>query len=84
VCDIAAPDVGKLVIFSFISLNLLNMSSISIEIVSKENSLEIKGLDSPPPEPELILLNATSLRSMSFSRFLARLRISRTTRILNY
>jgi len=77
VCIIAAPDVGKLVIFSFITPNLLSMSSISKLMVSKLNSLDIKGLDSPlDTEPELILLNATSFKSMSFSRFLARFRIS--------
>jgi hypothetical protein len=74
----AAPDVGRLVIFSLSSLSLLNMSSISIEIVSKLNSDEIRGEDSPLEiEPELILLRATSFKSMSFSRFLARFRISR-------
>lgn len=74
---IAAPETGRLVIFSFISLSLLNMSSISIEIVSKLNSLEISGLDSPlDMDPELILLSATSFKSISFSTFLARFRIS--------
>lgn len=77
VCIIAAPDVGKLVIFSFISLSLINMSSISSEKVSKENSDEINGEDSPLLKvPELILLNATNLTSISFSRLLAFFRIS--------
>lgn len=80
VCIIAAPDVGSPVIFSFISLSLLSMSSISKEMVSKLNSLDINGLDSLlDMEPELILLRATSFKSISFSRFLARFRISAAT-----
>lgn len=78
VCNIAAPEAGNVVIFSFISLSLLSMSSISNEIVSKLNSLDNNGiLDSLLDiEPELILLSATSFKSMSFSRFLARFRMS--------
>lgn len=96
--DVAAPDNGMFVIFSFSSPNLLSMSSISIEIVSKENSLESSGVDwllNPFSVPliykkqeskkrqeyidlfRLTLLSATSFISTSFSRFRARLRMSK-------
>lgn len=72
----AVPLSGSWAILSFNKVNLERQSFISRLIVSYENSLEIRGDDSPLPCPEDILLSATSFKSMSFSRLRAFLRIS--------
>lgn len=69
VCNIAFP-VGLIcVILSFMSANFVSISLTSALIVSKENSDDINGVVSPMLPPLLILLSATSFKSMAFSKF---------------
>lgn len=76
VCIWAVPLSGSWAILSFNKVNFDRQSFISKLIVSYENSLDKRGDDSPVPFPDDILLNATSFKSISFSRFLAFFRIS--------